>query len=363
MSEQNIRVGVIGTSGYTDTMHLTSLRTHPGARLAAICGRNRERAEELARKHEIAQVFTDYCEMIGKGNLDAVIVASPDDLHYPMTMAALDAGLHVLCEKPLALTVEQAQAMTEKAEEAGVVNMVMFSWYWSPHLRFVRQLIEEGQIGQCCHCDISFIGGFGRNKQYLWRFDGERSIGILGDLGSHMIHAAATLVGNISRISAHLSTFVERPGVNGGPLVPANDSALLNVEFENGAQGSIHVSAVVELGARRMQQKTFLAGAAGSIEAELSFSGQGVRAVRQGQNDFSELPIPAHLWPEGDPALSFVEQWFALFRTQSIGPRLFVDVILENHPVVPNFRDGLQVQKVIAAAIKSHQTGCWVDVD
>jgi predicted dehydrogenase len=81
------------------------------------------------------------------------------------------------------------------------------------------------------------------------------------------------------------------------------------------------------------------------------------------RNDFSELPIPAHLWPESDPALSFVEQWFALFHTQSIGPRLFVDAILESHQDVPSFRDGLQVQKVIEAAIRSHQTGCWVAVD
>jgi predicted dehydrogenase len=362
MPEQKINIGVIGTSGYADIMHLTSLRTHPGARLAAICGRNRERAEELARKHEISQVFSDYHEMIEKGSLDAVIVASPDDLHYPMTMAALDAGLHVLCEKPMALTVEHAQAMTEKAEAAGVVNMVMFSWHWSPHLRFVRQLVEEGQIGHCYHCDFRFIGGFGRNKQYLWRFDGERSIGILGDLGSHMIYVAHTLIGNIRRVSAHLSTFVERPGLDGRPLVPVNDSAMLNVEFENGVQGSIHLSAVAELGARRMQQQIILAGATGSIETDLSYHSQTVRAVRQGDKDFVDLPIPAHLWPEGDPALSFVEQWFALYHSQSIGSRLFVDVILENHRDVPNFRDGLQVQRVIEAALQAHQTGCWVSV-
>jgi predicted dehydrogenase len=83
MSEQKISVGVIGASAYADTMHLTSLRTHPGARLIAICGRNRVRAEELARKHEIAQVNTDYGEIIEKGDLDAIIVASPDDLHSP----------------------------------------------------------------------------------------------------------------------------------------------------------------------------------------------------------------------------------------------------------------------------------------
>ncbi|GAG40971.1 unnamed protein product, partial [marine sediment metagenome] len=85
MSEQ-VRVGVIGTSWYTDVMHLPNLKSHPHTEIAAICGRNRDRAEEMAKKYEVPLVFTDYREMIEKGNLQAVVVAAPDDLHYPMTM-------------------------------------------------------------------------------------------------------------------------------------------------------------------------------------------------------------------------------------------------------------------------------------
>ena len=117
MGEQ-IRLGLIGTSGYAKLM-LSTLATCGDAEVAAICGRTRSRADELAGEYQIAQVFTDYEQMIKNGRLDAVIVASPDDLHYPMTMAALKAGLHVLCEKPMASTVAQAQQMLETAEEAG----------------------------------------------------------------------------------------------------------------------------------------------------------------------------------------------------------------------------------------------------
>src|SRR5262245_49187467 len=117
---EKVRVGVVGTSWYADWMHLPNLKSHPHAEVAAICGRNPERAAEMAGKYAIPSVFTDYREMIEKGRLDAVVVSTPDDLHYPVTMAALEAGLHVLCEKPMALNAEQAREMEEKAKAAGV---------------------------------------------------------------------------------------------------------------------------------------------------------------------------------------------------------------------------------------------------
>src|SRR6187200_2721915 len=98
-----VRVGVVGTSWFTTTFHLASLASHPDAELTAICGRDRERAHGVAADHHIPHVFTDYREMIASGLLDAVVVVTPDALHFPITMAALDAGLHVMCEKALAL--------------------------------------------------------------------------------------------------------------------------------------------------------------------------------------------------------------------------------------------------------------------
>jgi UDP-N-acetylglucosamine 3-dehydrogenase len=109
-----VRIGVVGTSWWADEMHLPNLSSHPGARVVGICGRNGERAEAIARKYAIPAVYTDYQEMIAAGGMDALVVATPDDLHYPITMAALDAGMHVLCEKPLALRAEQARAMAHK---------------------------------------------------------------------------------------------------------------------------------------------------------------------------------------------------------------------------------------------------------
>jgi predicted dehydrogenase len=110
MPEQ-VRVGVIGTSWWEDMMHLPCLRSHPRASVAALCGRNRTRTEELAKKYGVPRVFTDYRELIEKGGVEALVVASPDDLHYPMVMEAMNAGLNVLCEKPMAYNLKQAKDM------------------------------------------------------------------------------------------------------------------------------------------------------------------------------------------------------------------------------------------------------------
>ena len=138
---QQVRVGIIGTSWWADAMLLPSVSSHPGAKLAALCGRDRGRADEMAQKYSVEQVYTDYQKMLGSGQLDAVIVATPDDLHYAMTMDALEAGHHVLCEKPLALKAADARAMYEKAEAKRLKHMTLFTWRWMPHFQYVRNLV------------------------------------------------------------------------------------------------------------------------------------------------------------------------------------------------------------------------------
>ena len=135
-----VRVGIIGTSWWAEAMYLPSLESHPSAEVVAVCGRNRERGEEIAEKYGISHVFTDYRELIKKADLDAVVVATPDDLHFPMTMNALAAGLHVLCEKPLASNSDQAEKMYEKAQATRVKHMVLFTWRWQPHFQYLKQL-------------------------------------------------------------------------------------------------------------------------------------------------------------------------------------------------------------------------------
>ena len=145
--------------------------------------------------------------MIASGTLDALVIVTPDVLHYPITMAGLDAGLHILCEKPLALTAAHAREMYDKAEATGRKHMAMFTYRGVPHFRYLRHLIEQGYIGRCYHCHLRYEGGYGREASYAWRFDRQQGIGILGDLGSHLIDLAHWYVGDIAKVSGHLATY------------------------------------------------------------------------------------------------------------------------------------------------------------
>src|SRR6185503_17658749 len=141
---KKVRVGIVGTSWWIDMMYLPALHNYPGAEVTAVCGRNRERTAEVAMKFGGARVFTDYREMIAAGGLDAVVIAVPDDLHCEITIAALNAGLHVLCEKPLANSLAHANEMLRHAELAGVKHMVLFTWRWQPHWRYIKHLVDTG---------------------------------------------------------------------------------------------------------------------------------------------------------------------------------------------------------------------------
>jgi len=210
---ERVRVGVVGTSQFAEWLHLASLKSHLGADLVALCGRNREHAQEVAIKYGIPRVFTDWRELIERGNLQALVVVTPDDLHHPMVMAALDAGLHVSCEKPLALTASDAEAVYREAEAKGVKHMIFFTYRWMPHWRYVQQLIGEGYIGRPYHVTGSFLAGSRhRAQKYAWRYDRRRANGVLGDFGPHMIDLLRFLVGDIGAVASALTNF------GGGPL-------------------------------------------------------------------------------------------------------------------------------------------------
>jgi predicted dehydrogenase len=357
-----VRVGVIGTSWYPDWLHLPVLKSHSNAVIQAICGRNRSRAAEMAAKYEIPSVFTDYQEMIEQANLDAVVIAVPDDLHFPITMAALENGLHVLCEKPMAFDLAQARTMLAKAEAAHVRHMTFFTYRWVPSFRILHKLISEGYIGKCYDAHFVYAAGYARQGYYQWKWDRQHGLGVLGDLGSHMIDMARWLVGDITRVQANLKTRVEKPHPQGLVYPAANDTAHLMVEFAGGASGMIYASAAVELGNRGQVQQVTLSGDQGTLEATSDGNGWIVRGIRAGETDFQEMPVPAEFLLGSYRDEQPWDQQVNTFKKQSIGTRLFIDGILEERPVAPSFYEGMKAQEVIEAAFQSHEAGCWVDI-
>jgi predicted dehydrogenase len=360
---ENVRVGVVGTSWFAETLHLAALGSHPGASVAAICGRNRERATRVARDHNIPHVFTDYRQMISSGEMDAVVVVSPDSTHYPITMAALDAGLHVLCEKPLALTADQAREMCDTAQTAGLITLVGFTWRWVPPFNYVHHLISDGYLGRCHHARFLYQHAGSFDPAYKWQLDPDLSNGILANLGSHMIDLARWYVGDIARVSGHLANFVERDGPDGRrPFTSANDSALVAVEFADGAQATVQVSGVAQVGERGQDFQIGLYGEAGSLEVNFDFANSRLRGVRAGDKTWQELPVPEGFLGRGDNPPLWVFDFFAPFTNQSVGDRLFIDAILAGHSTEPSFCDGWKAQQVVDAAMVSHREGRWIPI-
>lgn len=361
---QNVRIGIIGTSNWADQMHLPSLRNHPDAHLAAICGRNQARAEEMAEKYGVARVYTDYHEMLRSRELDAVVVATPDDLHHPIVMEALSENLHVLCEKPMAMSAAQAKEMYEAAEDAGVKHMLMFTLRFIPRYRLIKQLMQQDYIGRFLHGHFDWINGwFHRQGEYRWYFDPEHSMGAVSAIGSHMIDLARWYLGEIDSVNASLATVGIHPGPDGGTWKPTHDSAMVTATFENGGHASFHLSTVnlAGQGLRHVGQVITLQGYDGTLESWTKWPGTDAESellgMRDGDKEAERVAIPTELWGEASP-----NDFRDLFATESVGPRLFVDGIVNDVPISPNFYDGYKVQQVIEAALESQRTGHTVSV-
>jgi predicted dehydrogenase len=362
MTEQ-LRIGVIGTSWWADLQHLPHFAADTRVQVVAICGRNRERAQAMATNYDIPHIFTDYREMIAQGGLQAIVISTPDDEHLPMTMAALDAELHVLCEKPLARNTDQARQMYERAEAQGVRHMTYFTWRWMPHYRYLRELIRQGVLGRLYHAQFNFMAGNGRNPAYAWRFDPQRADGVLGDYGSHMIDLAHYLVGDIVRVNARLVSNAQRNGLDGQPMTSACDVATLLIECANGSPGTIELSAVARTRDPALEHAVILHGEAATLTASFGlFSTPPVLQIATGHDGFQELVIPEDYRLGIDLDQPLGPQMQTLFRHPSTGGHSFVSAILDGQTIAPSFYEGWQVQRVIDAAMASHERGQWVNV-
>jgi predicted dehydrogenase len=353
---KQLRVGVVGASRYSELRHLPALESHPRAQTVAICDIDRDRAEAMARKYDISLAARDYREVIDKGNLDALLVVTPDDTHHAITMDALDAGLHVLCEKPLAHNARQAREMYDKAETVGVKHMTFFTFRWPPHYRYLKQLIDEGYLGRCFDCHLCLFTGGGRSGQYSWRFDRAHGNGVLSEYGAHMIDLARWLIGDLAKVSAQLDMFLDRPGTGGRSLDATNDSATLSIQFSSGTQGVIQLSSLAYLGTSEMDQRITLHGEAGTLEVRSTLASAEIRGALEGEESLHVLSIPDDFLAGVDEA----NPYHAI--SQFYGDYLFIDCILEDRPASPSFFDGLKAQEVIDAANESNQAGRWVSL-
>ncbi|WP_142388719.1 Gfo/Idh/MocA family protein, partial [Bacillus thuringiensis] len=184
-----LKVGVIGCGSIAQYRHLPEYQANPYVQIVAVCDSNKQRAKEIANKYGV-NMYTDFNELINCEELDAVSVCTPNDLHASISIAALQSGIHVLCEKPMATSKKDAKKMIDAAEKNGKKLMIGHNQRFVASHQKAKQLIENGEIGKI----YSFRTAFGHSGPENWSVDGKESwffkkdeafLGAMGDLGVH----------------------------------------------------------------------------------------------------------------------------------------------------------------------------------
>jgi predicted dehydrogenase len=361
-----LRVGVVGAgigAGY-----IAGFQKQPQVEVSAICARTPSRAEPLAKRYNVARVYTGLDTMLAEEPLDIVVVASPNNLHYPMTMQALEAGKHVVCDKPLAMNAAQAQEMAERAEALGRKHFVPFVLRFLPSAMYMNEIIATGFLGRVLAVNVRYYVQawgdiFGPMR---WQYDrAQAGSGTLGNIGSHAIHLVQWWVGDIKRVSAMMSTAVpERRGTDGTMVKSDVDDVCAFIgEMAGGVPVvfNFNSSALVT----RALTEIDIFGTEGALTfqqdwgAPYSLTG-GLVAMRRGDSNPVRVDIPERLKGEFTDMPDYYTPVRANF-TRMMGE--MVNAIREDRPAAPNFHDGVRVQRVMDAVIRSVETQAWADVD
>jgi predicted dehydrogenase len=354
------RVGIIGTSWWADAMYLPALRSIAEVDVVATLGRDAGRTAAFADRWEIGEWFTD-TDAFFDTPMDAVIVASANDSHHPLTMRALALGLDVLCEKPLGLTVDEAHAMQTAAASANAVTLVPFTYRYMPVNQWLKRLIEHGYLGDPFHLGLRYFTGFARDGEYAWRFDrSEAGSGVIGDIGSHFVYLARWFFGEVESVSCTSRSFIprdERP--DGRPYARGEDSATMTLGFVSGAYATVQVSAVCWEGTSFGQTHQFDAhGSDGSLYATCDWeASQEVRGVKAGEpGPAATLTIPDDLWA-GARRDTVHNTYRDVFRGGGAMIGDFIHSVRTRKPCEPSFVEGLRIQELCDAAVESAAVG------
>jgi predicted dehydrogenase len=240
---------IIGTGGMAH-QHARKFKEIEGVELVAACDIDESRVKGFCAVHGIAQAFTETPEMLAVTDIDSVSVVTPDRFHAPVSLQAIAARKHVLCEKPLALNHNEALDMAREAEKAGIINMVNFSYRDSSAIQMATEWLQAGKIGTIRHVEACYHQSWLTSKAWgdwkdspglLWRLSEKHgSKGTLGDIGVHILDFATLPVGPIRQLYCTLHT-LPKPGGDriGEYIFDANDTVMMNLVFANGATGSI----------------------------------------------------------------------------------------------------------------------------
>lgn len=361
-----IRIGILG-GGYMGKAHSVAMsavgavfNTGLRPRLEMICASSAESAERYRAAYGFHRSTHDWRTLVKDPEVDAIVIATPQEIHRDIAEAALALGKPVFCEKPMGASIDDSAAMVAAAEASGVANMVGFNYIRTPASQFARQLIADGEIG-----DITWFRGEHTEDFYAdpetpasWRTEGMAN-GTMGDLAPHMINAALALIGPITRVMGSYETVHKsRPGGR----VTNDDHGQMMCRFENGAMGHMYFSRIAT--GRKMGYAYDISGTKGAIR----FDQEDQNAIwlyradgREAERGFRKiLTGPAH--PDYEPFCQGPGHGTGYQDQIIIEARDFLRAIETGAPVWPTFRDGYEVNRVIAATLASADSGIWTDI-
>jgi len=361
---RKVRVAFIGTGAVTAYHHLPGLRLDPRAELVAICDTAAEVLDKRRAEWDVADAATDPFELCASKSVDAVVIATPNDTHRPIAVAAAKAGKHVMCEKPLGTSAGEVREMYQAARDARVVHMTAFTYRFAPAMRYLRHLVKSGALGSPRHF---------RSQRFLdwpetswgWRqYQSRAGAGDLFDMTIHRIDFAIDLLGPIARVCGAVARFAARDQTADGKPCPPSDvddwSCLIG-EFATGATG-VWEGTTLAKGYHRDgfgHEWAEVNGSEGSAVYRLH-EPNTILLGKTGQ-DLAPVPVPAEfLTPAGSPRDPSAGAPATVFRYDLMWE--FVSAIVEGRPAVPSFYDGLNAQLVADAVLKSHARRTWIDI-
>ena len=378
--QRRIRIGLVGggQGSFIAAAHRAAARLDDGYELVAgalSSDPSRALASGLEMRLAPERCYGDYadmarCEAQRSDGIDAVVVVTPNHLHFPVAKAFLEAGIHVICDKPLTTRLDHADELLELAHRTGLLFMVTHTYSGYPLVRHARELVRSGALGDIRVVQVEYAQDWlaeplerTGQKQAAWRADPERAgpAGALGDIGTHAFHLAQFVTGlEVEQLAAELTTFV--------PGRALDDNVQVMLRFKSGARGALWASQVATGSANRLQLRVFGSRAAIHFDQEspeqLLYTrlGEATQIMRRGATPAGGDAALATRLPAGHP-----EGYFEAFA------QLYADFALawharaegrafdaEHHPM-PTVRDGRQGMAFIDAVLRSHRGGCgWV---
>ncbi|MBI3818978.1 MAG: Gfo/Idh/MocA family oxidoreductase [Planctomycetes bacterium] len=381
-----IRVALIGTQ-FMGRVHSHAFHTVASffpldapPDMTVICGRNPERTHAMAERFGWRESSLDWRKVIARKDIDLVDVATPGDTHAEIAIAALKAGKHVICEKPLANTAAEARAMAAAAKKAGTVNLCAFNYRRVPAIAHAQQMIARGDLGKIYHFRARYLQDWIMDPEFplVWRLQKDRAgSGPHGDLNAHIVDLARFLVGDFFEVCGMMETFIkQRPVVAGdGELgrarggkakkmgaVTVEDAALFLARFKNCALGSFEAT---RFAAGRKNHNTFeVNGSKGSLVFDLEelnvlkYYNCADAATERGFRTIlctdAGHPYAGRWWPAGHIIgyeHTFTHEVWEVLRA-----------IEGKTTVKPDFEDGSRCQDVLNAVERSVVKRCWVKV-